>query len=43
MARALFCGGIINFPGKASAPVLRFGADVGGAPGIAVAITNKIC
>lgn len=41
--RALFCGGIIKFTRKASAPVRRFGADVGGAPGIAVAITSKIC
>lgn len=31
-----------QFYPKASAPVRRFGAEVGGAPGITVAITNKI-
>lgn len=38
-----FAAVLSNLPGKASAPVRRFGDDVGGAPGIAVAITSKIC
>jgi hypothetical protein len=40
--RALFCGVIIKFTRKAFAPVRRFGADVGVAPGIAVAIRSKM-